>query len=319
MAIPLQTRAFWQTMSRLMGTPIFQRPAGDVRAAAEKRKRLMTLPGLSLAVGRTHPDVLVSDKSAGALPIRVYRPAGTIDEQLPIVMHFHGGGWVAGEPRAGDWWCSEIAYAARVVIVSVDYRLAPEHPYPTPVEDCYAATVWTQARASDLGADGSRLAVMGDSAGGNIAAAVTLMARDRTGPAISFQVLVYPAVELLDSFASEDENEFAPMLGKADLKGACALYCPDEADRLDPCASPLRAPSHEQLPPALIQTAQHDPLRDQGSAYAAALRAGGVPVRLSDYVDGVHGYISIPGVVPCARQAVTEATSALREAFGDTA
>ena len=156
---------------------------------------------------------------------------------------------------------------------------------------------------------------MGDSAGGNIAAVVSLMARDRGGPAVAYQVLIYPAVELQDSFPSEEENEFAPILGKADLSGASALYCPRAADKTSPYASPLRAASHANLPPALIQTAQHDPLRDQGSAYAEVLRAAGNEVRLTNYVDGVHGYITLPGVVPCARQALTEAAASLRGAL----
>jgi len=249
---------------------------------------------------------IVSD--GRAIAIRVYRPRDAIDRTLPVVVNFHGGGFVSGDPRQSEWWCSHIAHEAGAVVVSVDYRLAPEDPFPAAPEDCYAATVWALEHAGNVGGDGSRLAVMGDSAGGNLAAVVALMARDRGGPAIGFQVLIYPVVELIDSFPSEDENEFAPMLGKADLR-VNHLYCTD--DGANAYASPLRA-KHENLPPALIQTAQHDPLRDQGAAYAAALRTAGVPVRLTNYVDGVHGYVSIPGVVPCARQALTEAATALR-------
>jgi acetyl esterase len=189
--------------------------------------------------------------------------------------------------------------------------MAPEHPYPTPGDDCYAATVWAVEHADELGADPSRVAVMGDSAGGNLAAVVSLMARDRGGPQLALQVLIYPAVDLLNSYPSEDENAFAPILGKADLK-VDTIYCPGQ--EREPYASPLFA-EHRGLPPALIQTAHHDPLRDQGGAYADALREAGVPVRLTDYVDAVHGYISIPGVVPAARQALGEAVAELRAAF----
>ena len=316
MAIPVRAPLAWKTLARLSSTSLTQLPAEDVRAAAEQRRRLLELPGMSLVVGRAHSDVLIVTKSARAadgvaLPVRVYRPADSIDEVLPLVVNYHGGGFVSGDPKQSEWWCSSIAHDARVVVVSVDYRLAPEHPYPTPVEDCYAATAWAVERAADLGADGTRTAVMGDSAGGNLAAVVSLMARDRGGPRIALQVLLYPAVDLVNSYPSEDENEFAPILGKADLR-AHELYCPGRQS--EPYASPLFA-AHENLPPALIQTAEHDPLRDQGTAYAEALRRAGVAVRLTNYVDAVHGYASVPGLVPSARQALGEAADCLRGAF----
>jgi acetyl esterase len=319
MAIPLQTQIFWKALTRLSGgDSLMQLPPDQVRAASDKRKKLVGWPGAAMIVGRAHPDVFISDKTATgpdgvAIPIRVYRPAGRIDEPLPLVVNFHGGGFIAGDPRQSEWWCSSIAHDVRAVVVSVDYRLAPEFPFPAAAEDCYAATVWAVEHASDLGGDGSRVAVMGDSAGGNLAAVVPIMARDRGTPPIAFQLLIYPAVDLVNTYPSEDENEFAPIIGKADLH-AHEYYCPGHES--DPYASPLFA-KHEGLPPALIQTAQHDPLRDQGPAYADALRAAGVEVRLTNYVDAVHGYISIPGVVPAARQALAEAVTALRSAIGE--
>jgi acetyl esterase/lipase len=318
MAIPLQTQIFWKALSRMSGTPLMQLPPDQVRAASDKRKKLIGMPGGALIVGRPHPDVLIGDKTAKgtdgvAIPIRVYRPADSLDEALPLIANFHGGGFIAGDPQQSEWWCSSIAHDVRAVVVSVDYRLAPEHPFPAAAEDCYAATVWAAEHASDLGADGARLAVMGDSAGGNLAAVVSVMARDRGTPSIAFQLLIYPAVDLVNTYPSEDENEFAPIIGKADLH-AHELYCPGQAS--DPYASPLFA-KHEGLPPALIQTAQHDPLRDQGPAYAEALRSAGVAVRLTNYVDAVHGYISIPGVVPAARQALAEAVEALRSGLAE--
>jgi acetyl esterase len=199
------------------------------------------------------------------------------------------------------------------VVVSVDYRLAPEHPFPAAAEDCYAATVWAAEHAGDLGADGTRLAVMGDSAGGNLAAVVPIMARDRGTPPIAFQLLIYPAVDLVNTYPSEDENEFAPILGKADLS-VNEIYCPGH--EREPYASPLFG-DLEGVAPALVQTAEHDPLRDQGAVFADALRAAGVPVRLTNYVDAVHGYISIPGVIPVARQALAEAVAELRAIFAE--
>jgi acetyl esterase len=229
------------------------------------------------------------------------------------VLNFHGGGWVSGNLRQSEWWASSIAARSGAVVVSVDYRLAPEHPFPTPVEDCYAATKWVTEHADELGVDARRVAVMGDSAGGNIAAVVCLMARDRGGPHISLQVLIYPGVDFLTEFPSKLENADAPILGKKDVDNAHRLYFHGSSgDRADPYASPLRA-KHADLPPAVIQTAQYDPIRDEGAAYAQALREAGVPVRYTNYVDAVHGYISLPHVVPAARQALAEAATAIRE------
>ena len=321
MAIPVPMRALWAVLSRVGGTPVLQLPPDKVPAAREARRRLIKAPFASIVVGRTHPGVsvedCVADTAAGPLPVRIYRPSGssghTGGHRLPVVLNFHGGGFVSGDPQQSHWWCSSVAHDAGAVVVSVDYRLAPEHPYPAAPEDCYAATAWAVEHAEMLGVDGSRLAVMGDSAGGNLAAVVALMAEDRGGPRIALQVLIYPAVDLYNSYPSEDENEFAPIVGKADL-GVNAIYCPGR--EREPYASPLFG-DLTGVAPALIQTAQHDPLRDQGPVYAEALRAAGVPVRLTNYVDAVHGYISLPGVVPAARQALGEAAAELRAAFTD--
>jgi acetyl esterase len=173
--------------------------------------------------------------------------------------------------------------------------------------------VWVTEHADELSVDASRVAVMGDSAGGNIAAVVCLMARDRGGPRIGLQVLIYPGVDFLGEFPSKLENADAPILCKKDIDNAHQLYFHHSAgDRADPYASPLRA-KHTDLPPALIQTAQYDPIRDEGAAYAQALRDAGVPVRYTNYVDAVHGYISLPAVVPAARQALAEVAAAVRE------
>jgi acetyl esterase len=319
MTIPRRAALFWRVMTAVGGPSIFQLPHDRVRAASDRRRRLSRLPGAFLVSGRPNPTVQVEDRTATVsdgtvLTVRVYRPRAVGVSALPVVVNFHGGGFASGDPFQSEWWCSEVAARVPAVVVSVDYRLAPEHTFPAGAQDCYEATAWVTRHAADLGADGARLAVMGDSAGGNLAAVVSLMARDRTGPAIALQVLLYPVVELVDSFASEDENAYAPVLTTADLKGASGLYC-RAAEATDPYASPLRASSHAGLPPALVQTAQHDPLRDQGAAYAAALRAAGVQVRLTNYVDAVHGYISIPGVVPAARQALAETVAELRSAL----
>ena len=308
-AIPVPTRLLWAVLSRIGGTPVLQLPADEIPAARESRRKLVSMPGATLITGRTHRDVDVEDTSVAGIPVRIYRPSGVRDP-LPLIMNYHGGGFVSGDPQQSQWWCSSVAHDARAVVVSVDYRLAPEHPYPAAPDDCYAVTLACVEQAADLGVDASRLGVMGDSAGGNLAAVMCLMARDRGGPQIALQVLLYPAVDMLNAYPSEDENEFAPILGKADL-GVSDIYCPGQES--EPYASPLFG-EHDGLPPALIQTAQHDPLRDQGRVYADALRKAGVDVRLTNYVDAVHGYASIPGVVPVARQALAEAVAAFDDA-----
>lgn len=321
MAVPLRTKVFWELYRRAERFPVMQQPPERVRQASDLRNRMLRLPLASLLVGGTDAGVTATDTSAAlpdgtTLPLRIYRPRGAAGP-LPVVLNFHGGGWVSGNIRQSEWWASSIAARSGAAVVSVEYRLAPEHPFPTPVEDCYAATVWVVEHAAELGLDARRLAVMGDSAGGNMAAVVCLMARDRGGPAIALQVLIYPAVDFLTEFPSKLENADAPILCKRDIDNAHRLYFHgSDGDRADPYASPLRA-KHHDLPPALVQTAQHDPIRDDGAAYARALREAGVPVRYTNYVDAVHGYISLPGLVPAARQALAEAASAIRDAFGE--
>ncbi|MEP7022027.1 MAG: alpha/beta hydrolase [Pseudonocardiales bacterium] len=321
MAVPLRMALLWRAISlldRLSPGRGKELTHEQMRAAANQRKKMIALPGAWLVTGRPDRRANAEDSAAElpdgtVLPLRIYRPCASTEQSLPVVVNLHGGGFVGGDAMQSEWWCSSVAAQAGVAVVSVDYRLAPEHRFPVAAEDCYAATMWVTEHAEGLRVDATRLAVMGDSAGGNLAAVVCLMARDRGTPAIALQVLIYPSVELIEVFPSEDENEFAPILGKADLSITSALYrgCDDGSD---PYGSPLRG-KHHDLPPALIQTAQHDPLRDQGPAYAAALRAAGVEVRLTNYIDAVHGYISIPGVVPAARQALAEAVEALREAL----
>jgi acetyl esterase len=316
MAIPLRMQLLWKVLSGFGAGSADDVPAAEVPAARERRRRLLAMPGSSTIVGKAHPDVLASTKSvdgAGGSTIsaRIYRPAGAGDELLPAVVHLHGGGYVLGDPQQSEWWCSSVAHDANVVVVSVDYRQAPEHPYPTSVEDAYAAVRWVVLRAADIGAQGEHLAVMGDSLGGGLAAAVCLMARDRGGPTIMFQLLLYPAVDMVNHYPSEDENEFAPILGKADL-AADAVSSPGAQH--EPYASPLLG-DHHGLPSAMIMTAQHDPLRDQGAAYAEALRAAAVEVRLTNYVDAVHGFVNVPGAVPASRQALADAAAALRTAL----
>jgi acetyl esterase len=315
--IPRRMTVFWTIYKRLDRAPVMQQPPEKVRAKSNLRRLLMGQPLARPIVGRAHRGVRIEDAVATAsdgapLALRIYRPKNTDGHTLPVVVNFHGGGWVSGDIRQSEWWASSLAAEARVLVISVDYRLAPEHSFPGPVEDCYDATLWIADHADELGADPSRLAVMGDSAGGNLAAAVAVMARDRGRPDIALQILIYPSVELVEKFPSARENADAPILTSKDIANNPRNYFHNSAGEMtDPYASPLRA-KHEGLPPALIQTAQFDPLRDEGTAYAAALREAGVEVRLTNYLDAVHGYLSLPGLVPQAREALAEAVDVVR-------
>jgi acetyl esterase len=273
--IPLRTAAFWTVYRLLDRAPVMQQPVEKVRAASDLRNRLLRLPASALVAGRTHRGVDVEESKARAadgtpLPLRIYRPRGLAGEPLPAVLNFHGGGWVSGDVRQSEWWASSVAAEAGVTVVSVEYRLAPEHPFPGPPEDCYDATAWVADNAAALNVDPSRLALMGDSAGGNLAAVVAMMARDRGTPAVAAQVLIYPSVDLVEALPSEKENANAPIITAKDLANTPGLYFHGSTrERSDPYASPLRG-KHEGLPAALIQTAQFDPLRDHGAVYADA-------------------------------------------------
>lgn len=310
--------AFWTIYKVVDRRPVFQQPPDRVRKAAKRRSLLMSLPLAWPIVGRAHSGARIERGCAVAadgteLALRIYRPNNAGAGPLPVVVNFHGGGWVSGDLNHSQWWASTLAAEAGVLVISVDYRLAPEHSFPGPAEDCYDATLWIAEHAAQLGADPSRLAVMGDSAGGNLAAVVPLMARDRGTPHIALQLLMYPTVDLSHSFPSVDENANAPILGRKDVRTNASNYFHNSSgEPTDPYASPLQA-KHEGLPPALIQTAQYDPLRDEGAAYAAALREAGVDAQCTNYLDSVHGYISLPGLVPEAKDALAEVVAFVRE------
>ncbi|MCW2508868.1 MAG: putative lipase [Modestobacter sp.] len=290
----------------------------DARVQKAQTQQLGHNPVTDLVFGAVARGTRLTDGSAagqtGPLPIRVYRRERPAAGPRPLVVNFHGGGWVLGGLDMADWLCSSVAAGLDAVVVSVDYRLAPGHRFPAAAEDCYAALVDVVARAAELGADPGRVAVMGDSAGGNLAAVVSLMARDRSGPAIAHQGLLYPATDLTMASASIEENASAPVLTKADMLAFRAHYLGD-ADPRQPYASPLFADDLSGLPPALVQVAEHDPLRDDGLRYATALRAAGVPVRVTEYTGMPHGYLSFPRLCRSAPQALAELVTEQRTAL----
>ena len=245
------------------------------------------------------------------VPVRFYRPRTR--GPLPVVVFFHGGGWVKGTPRGYDPLCGFLADAVDALVVSIDYRLAPEFVAPQGVWDCVDAVRWVGAHAGPLGGDAERLAVCGDSAGGNLAAVVALVLRDEGGPRVAHQALLYPGVDATMSFPSVAELADAPMLTRREIVAYLHRYLDGSGlHPEDPLVSPLWADDLAGLPPALVQTADLDPLRDEAEAYAARLADAGVGVRATNYLGAPHGFMSIPGVTPCAAQARLELATELR-------
>lgn len=256
---------------------------------------------------------LMIEGPAGAIPVRIYRPSAV---PAPVHVHFHGGGWVIGDLDTHDRDCREICVGADCIVVAVDYRLAPEYIFPAAPEDCYASLCWAAANLDNLGALPGPVSVGGDSAGGNLAAAVALMARDRNGPAIAMQLLIYPVTDAKMESQSYRDNADGYLLSRTMMSWFWDHYCPDLALRADPLASPITAEDLSGLPPALVMTAEFDPLRDEGEAYAERLMAAGVDVEVRRFEGLVHGFFSQAGFIEAAREGVDLAVKALRKAHG---
>jgi acetyl esterase len=312
MTLDPQCQAVLDAAARAEGGSVF-----EARNADEARRKYDA--STPVFAPRTEPLEAVEELEipgpAGPIAARLYRPKGG-EGTPPMLVYFHGGGWIFGNLESHDAMCRIVAHEAGCLVAAIHYRLAPEHPFPAGLEDCTAATAWLADNAGTLGGDPSRLAVGGDSAGGNLAAAVSHIARDKGGPAIAFQWLIYPAVDFTADNESLRVNGDGYLLTRAAIRWTESRYLSNVLERTDPRASPALAADLAGLPPALVQTAEYDPLRDEGKAYAEALAAAGIAVEYRQYDGMIHGFMRMGAVVDRAGVALSDGAQALRAAFG---
>jgi len=308
MPLDPQAQALVDAMAKLNLKPIEDSTPEEARESM--RSRTAALGPFAEVAAVTEHRVPVT---GGEIAVRLYAPGGAGPH--PALVFYHGGGWVIGDLYTHDGVCRTLTNAAGCIVASVDYRLAPEAKYPVAAEDSYAALLWIVANAARLGIDPRRVAVGGDSAGGNLSAAVALMARERTGPALVYQALIYPVTNYDLDTPSYHENATGYVLTREAMRWFWRHYLAREEQGREPLASPLLAPNLTGLPPALVITAACDPLRDEGEAYAARLRDAGVLVTLTRYDGMFHGFVRMTRFLDKARAAVDEIGGSLRKAF----
>jgi acetyl esterase len=311
-ALDADSQAFLELIKKSGRPPVNTLPPMEAKEVF-RRGRLVTQPDLP-QVDRVKEYAVKTPH--GEVPVRFYRGAGTADMgALPCHIYYHGGGWVLGDLDSHDWVCRRIANGAQCAVLSVDYRMAPEHAFPAAYDDSLAAVEWAVANAGMLRIDDKRLSVGGDSAGGNLAAAVAIGLRDAGKIALKAQILVYPAVDL--SMSGDYYGRFTKDLILTDdtMRWFIDLYIPGAADRKDWRASPLLAKSLKGLPPTLIVLAGHDPLCAEGEAFAARLKAEGVPVTVHTFPGQIHGFVSNGKLLPKSLDALEHITTALKAAF----
>ncbi|HEU4425538.1 MAG TPA: alpha/beta hydrolase [Pilimelia sp.] len=305
MPLDPQVQAMRDQRARDAVPPLYTLSVEDARAA--------DLAAIQAASGAPEPVYEVTNTTLpgpdGDLPVRVYRPA---PGPLPVLAYFFGGGWTLGSIDTSDGICRSLANGAGCLVATVGYRLAPEHPFPAAVQDCYATVRWLAEHGAQIGADPGRVAVGGDSAGGNLAAAVTLLARDRGGPRLAGQLLVYPNTDHRADTASLRENADPYLFNRTSVGWYWGHYLASPGDGDNPLASPLRADDLGGLPPALVITAEYDPLRDEGERYAQRLVDAGVPVTLSRYDGMIHGFFAMAGTLDAGAAAIKEAAEHVR-------
>ena len=303
-----QVQLLLDGMAQAGGVPL------DQLTPAEAREAYRNLIALDQPEEVTRVDDRLIPGDGNDVPVRVYTPGDAVGGSAPLLLWLHGGGWVIGDLDTSDATARALANRSGAVTVSVDYRLAPEHPAPAALEDCLAALTWCVENAEVLGVDASRVAVGGDSAGGNLAACLCQRVRDEFGPDIDFQLLVYPVTDCTLSSPSIEENAEGYFLTKGTLEWFVAHYVGD-GDLKAASVSPLYAESLAGLPPALVITAELDPLRDEGEAYASGLREAGVAVEHLRYDGQIHGFVGLAGVLDDGRHALDCAGAALRAAL----
>jgi acetyl esterase len=309
MSLDPQLKSYLDALDELRAPAINTVPVEIARAMYEKSAEYCRgNPPAPHAV-----DTLEIADSGVKLNAWLYRPSA--DKKLPMLVYFHGGGFTIGSLQSHDAVCRHLCMEAECLVLSVDYRLAPEHKYPAAIEDAWAATCWAVNNAKRLGGDPDRIAVGGDSAGGNLAAIVALMAREAGDPQLAFQLLIYPLLDMTCSMPSHDTYANGYRLTRELITWFYESYVNKDDDITQWRASPINAHSLAGLPPAYILSAGFDPLQDENKSYAYQLEAAGVPVVHSHYPDMIHGFYTMPGVLDTARAALAESAAALRKAF----
>ncbi len=308
MPLTAETEALLKTFAEAEGPTLQEMTPQEARAAYREMRALQGEPeDVAVVEERTVPG------PAGDIPVRVYRPEGA--GAFPALVHYHGGGWIIGDLDTHDPLCRHFANAAGCVVVVPDYRLAPEHKYPAAADDCYAATKWVAEQGAEIGVDRSRIAVGGDSSGGNLAAVVALMARDRGGPTLAAQVLIYPVTDHRFDTASYRDNGKGYFLETDLMQLFWDSYLSGDDDGAQPYASPLRAPDVSGVAPAHIITAEFDVLRDEGEAYGKRLQEAGVATQIQRYDGMMHGFVQFGAAIPQAHDAIADVVAGLKAAF----
>jgi acetyl esterase len=308
MALHPQCKAFLDMIEAAGGPGLNELPLDEARKVPYQ---MIELGGAEEPVAQVDTRVIPGPVQ---IPVRVYRPS--LARDLPALMYFHGGGFVICNLDTHDRLCRSLANASGCAVVSVDYRLAPEHKFPAAVEDAYSATRYVAEHAAEFGIDPNRIAVAGDSAGANLATVVALMARDRGGPGLKFQLLIYPVSDFTEH-ATESRREYGKgyFLDEEVMDWFADQYFAPGTERHQPYASPIKASDLRGLPPAFVITGECDPLRDQGEAYADKMRSAGVSVVLKRYEGMIHPFLSLAGIVDEGRVAIEDSAAALREAL----
>lgn len=291
-----------QQMADAQGPALTEMSPPDAREMFRAMQGVLSKPKVAL----------VEDAKAGELPVRIYKTSD--QDKQPVVVFFHGGGWVIGDLETHDSICRQLAIATDCTVVSVDYRLAPEHPFPAAMDDCYEATQWVADNADSLGIDVNRLAVAGDSAGGNLAACVCIKAKDKNGPAICMQLLIYPATDARMNTESYETNKDGYLLTRESMEWFWQHYTGGNHMN-NPLASPSSAADLTGLPAACVITAEYDPLRDEGEAFGEALKAAGVATEIVRYDGMIHGFFGMTELLEGSRQAMVLASTQLARAF----